>query len=338
MLDGDAVRRRRRHRAAARAAAASASISAAFFAPPPQTSTSSLAPAQCVGDRVRDRARRQRDERRLDVGRRDVATVEPRRQPLRVEQIAAGALRRQPGRSTAPRAAPSSSASSTRPVRAHAPSRSKPAPRWRACQRSSSTLPGPVSKPRTLTSLGGKSVMLAMPPILTTTGGSAPEERGVKGRHQRRTLAAGGDVAAPEIGDDGQAGPLGDARRVVELQRPAFVGTVAQRLAVHARRDHVLRREAGRSECGLDRVRVRVGQRVGGAHRARKLIVAGALQREQVRRRGPVRRERALPKAARRVPIASEQSRRRRRPRRPCWCRTSRRRRPRAWRRAASAG
>src|SRR4029434_10881191 len=47
-------------------------------------------------------------------------------------------------------------------------------------------------------------------PVMT-----APEERGVKSGHQRRTLPAGGDVAAPEIGDDGHAGPLGDARRVI---------------------------------------------------------------------------------------------------------------------------
>ena len=67
----------------------------------------------------------------------------------------------------------------------------------------------------------------------------AAEERGVERRHQRRALAARRDVAAAEIGDDGHAGPLGDARRVVELQRPAFVGAMAQRLAVDARGDDV---------------------------------------------------------------------------------------------------
>ena len=44
------------------------------------------------------------------------------------------------------------------------------APRWRAHHRSSSTLPGPVSKPLTPRAVRGrKSVMLAMPPILTIT-------------------------------------------------------------------------------------------------------------------------------------------------------------------------
>ena len=105
----------------------------------------------------------------------------------------------------------------------------------------------------------------------------------MKGRHERRALPAGGDVTAPEIGDDGHAGALGNAGRIVELQRPAFVGAVAQRLAMHTRRDHVRRGNSSLAECGNDRVRVGVGERIGDAHRARELVVAGALQREQLR-------------------------------------------------------
>ena len=68
-----------------------------------------------------------------------------------------------------------SSASSTRPERAQAPSRSKAAPRCRACQRSSSTLPGPVSNPRT-SPRRGRSVRLAMPPMLTMTRCVSPRK------------------------------------------------------------------------------------------------------------------------------------------------------------------
>jgi hypothetical protein len=118
------------------------------------------------------------------------------------------------------------------------------------------------------------------------------EERRVKGGHQRRALPAGGDVATPEIGDDGHAGPLGNACRIVELQRPAFIGAVAQRLAVHTRCDHIRRGNSGPAECGNDRVRVRVSQCIGDTHRARELVVAGALQREQLR--GKVARERNM--------------------------------------------
>ena len=90
--------------------------------------------------------------------------------------------------------------------------------------------------------------MLAMPPRLTITrcAVGVAEQRRVKCRHQRRALPARRDVAAAEIGDDGEARALRDARGIVELQREAALGPVAQRLAVHARGHHARRGRASR--------------------------------------------------------------------------------------------
>jgi hypothetical protein len=49
-----------------------------------------------------------------------------------------------------------------------------------------------------------------MPPILSTSVVSCLAEHAlVKGRHQRRTLAACRHIAAAQVGDDGDAGQLG---------------------------------------------------------------------------------------------------------------------------------
>src|SRR5690606_28232494 len=64
-----------------------------------------------------------------------------------------------------------SSASSTRPLAAKAPSRSYAWPRWRRHQASISALAGPVSKPRT-GPVAGSRVRLAMPPRLSTARSS----------------------------------------------------------------------------------------------------------------------------------------------------------------------
>ena len=64
------------------------------------------------------------------------------------------------------------------------------------------------------------------------------EAGGVKGRHQRRALAAGGHVAAAKVAHDGDPGQLGQQRAVVQLQRVASAvetaGLVAHGLAVGA--------------------------------------------------------------------------------------------------------
>ena len=44
----------------------------------------------------------------------------------------------------------------------------------------------------------------------------------VKRRHQRRALAAGGNIAAAEIRDHADTGSLGEQRRVVDLKRIAY--------------------------------------------------------------------------------------------------------------------
>ena len=58
----------------------------------------------------------------------------------------------------------------------------------------------------------------------------------VKGRHQGRALAAGGEVARAEIGHGRDAGALGDDRRVAHLERERLFGlrVMAQGLAVAA--------------------------------------------------------------------------------------------------------
>ncbi len=232
------------------------------------------------GDRVGDRSCRQRDERRLDVGRRNVATGKPCVEPARVEQIAARALRRHPSEvrlreqrreqrgvdvpGPRPRAVPVEAGA--------AMARVPEIEQHVAGARVESTHLGPH---RQIGNVGDAA------DIDDRTVPLAPEERRMKGRHERRTLPAGGDVATPEVGDDRNARSLGDARRIVELQRPAFVGAVTQRLAMHARRDHILRRESRQFDCGLDSLRIRVGKRIGGARRAGKLIVAWPLQRRQ---------------------------------------------------------
>ena len=62
--------------------------------------------------------------------------------------------------------------------------------------------------------------------------------------------------------------------------------------------DHVRRGRVRRRQGGGDRVRVGVGQRIGGAHRARELVVARHAAAPAARRRGRAQTERALPRAA----------------------------------------
>ena len=63
----------------------------------------------------------------------------------------------------------------------------------------------------------------------------------VERRGQRRPLAAGRDVAAPEVGHRGDAGALGDDARIAELHRERRCATrrVIHRLSVAADRGHL---------------------------------------------------------------------------------------------------
>jgi len=56
----------------------------------------------------------------------------------------------------------------------------------------------------------------------------------VKRGYERRALAAGGNVAAAEIGDHAHAGQLGEQRRIADLRRIAPLRAVTHRLAVAA--------------------------------------------------------------------------------------------------------
>jgi len=75
-------------------------------------------------------------------------------------------------------------------------------------------------------------------------------------RRQRRALAAGGKIGAPEVGDHLDTGGLGDPARVADLQRvrERIIGSVQYGLAVTADHAHVLSLDAGtfqQRQCGL---------------------------------------------------------------------------------------
>jgi hypothetical protein len=101
---------------------------------------------------------------------------------------------------------------------------------------------GPVSNPRT--SPGhrqqrqvGDAAEVEHGAIFDRIG----ERIGVERRHQRRALAAGGDVAAAEIGDGVDAGGFRDHVGVAQLQREGRGAQrpVPQRLPVRADRAHL---------------------------------------------------------------------------------------------------
>ncbi len=60
------------------------------------------------------------------------------------------------------------------------------------------------------------------------------KQRGVKGGHQRRALAAGGDVATAKVANDADAGEFGEQRGIVELDGVALPGLVTDGLSVAA--------------------------------------------------------------------------------------------------------
>jgi len=103
----------------------------------------------------------------------------------------------------------------------------------------------------------------------------------VESRNERRALPAGGDVAAPEIRHHREPRALGHARRVVELQRPAALGTMPQGLPVHAGGQHVGAAQLRGGQRLGDRVGIELGEHVGGRAGARQLVRPRRLQREQ---------------------------------------------------------
>ena len=112
-----------------------------------------------------------------------------------------------------------------------------PVPGGAAIHASISRLPGPVSKP-VAAAPRHSTVMLAMPPMLTIDAvlGRAAKHVIMERRDQRRTLAAGRHVAAPQVADHGQARELGNRVRIADLpgKRHRAGGPMAQCLAMAA--------------------------------------------------------------------------------------------------------
>ena len=77
----------------------------------------------------------------------------------------------------------------------------------------------------------------------------------MKRRHQRRALAAGGDIARAEVGHGGNAGAFRYDGWVADLEaeRKLARGAVAHCLAVAADGAHVLRRQFCRTQNGQRR-------------------------------------------------------------------------------------
>ena len=82
--------------------------------------------------------------------------------------------------------------------------------------------------------------------------GRIGEDEGVEKGDERRALAAGGDVAGPQIGDDRAAEPLGQDRRLADLEGgdrgAGVVDAVMDRLAVRDDEVKAARGDAGASE------------------------------------------------------------------------------------------
>ncbi len=124
----------------------------------------------------------------------------------------------------------------------------------------------------------------------------AAEHGTVERRHQRRALTSCGDIAAAQVGDHVDAAQFGQQRRAVQLHRVAgaveLARPVAHRLAVRTDRTDLRARCAAGRKQGLDDVRVAARQRVAGERGAVQLVGAGAVQRQQLV--GESRRERSV--------------------------------------------
>ena len=146
----------------------------------------------------------------------------------------------------------SSRRASTRPVAAQAPAGVEGPAECSRHQRSSRVLAGPQSKPSVVPSASMRREVGDAAEVEHRDGATRRCEHGaMEGRHQRRALAAGRDVAAAEVGDDVDAGQLGEQRRRVELHRVAGAVELARpmphRLAVAA--DRARRRRAIEAAC-----------------------------------------------------------------------------------------
>ena len=258
-----------------------------------------------VVDRLGDAARGEREQRRLDVDVRHAAAGEPRVEPAGVEEVASGALRRREPREYGSDSSAASSPASTRPRRAQAPSR-------RTARRGGARATGRAARcrdrcrSRAPCPRGGRSVTLAMPPTLTTTRWTGPP-----------------NSAAWNAGTSGAPWPPAATSRLrksattVMPQRSATrAGLLSCSVQPSSGRWRIVwpwtpaativaapPRPRRAAACD-DRVRVEVGERIGGARGARELVGAGCLQREELVRQRGGERQRGGSRAPERPPAA----------------------------------
>ncbi len=124
----------------------------------------------------------------------------------------------------------------------------------------------------------------------------AAEDVAMEGRHQRGTLAAGGDVAAAEVADDVDTAGLGQQRPVVELQREAgaveLARAVTHGLAMRADGADGVRFDVRLGEQATHHVGLQPRQRIGREGGALQLVGARCVQRQKLgaecRRHGDV--------------------------------------------------
>ncbi len=205
-----------------------------------------------------------------------------------------------------------SRAASTRPCCASAPPRSTGWPVWRSAQSSIRRIAGPGVegehvRPRSRPS----QVTLATPPILRMASGfsMAAASAGMEQRHERRALAAGGDVGRAKIADDIDAGQPRQQRAVADLPGAALLGAVQDGMAVKADDvdleavlgDELQHRRGMRlGDRALD-----LGDRPGAAEDAAQPLAErrgiGHGQRRPCRRRRPARRSRDKRRRCRRA-------------------------------------
>ena len=91
-------------------------------------------------------------------------------------------------------------------------------------------------------------------------------------------MAAGGDVGAAQVGHDIDAGALGQARGVEQLQAPVFGRSMTHGLAVGAQGTDAARRQAGLLQQGTDAAGIEIGQCLAGQGGAAQFVVGWVLQ------------------------------------------------------------
>ena len=110
----------------------------------------------------------------------------------------------------------------------------------------------------------------------------AAEHACVKRRDKGRALTAGGDIPCAEIRNDSNIGEFDEQRRGIKLNRVSKRWLVANCLAMGADRRNVARGEACRPEQPVDHVGVYSRQRIRCKRRAGQLVIARAVQCEQL--------------------------------------------------------